>query len=104
MIYNIPSMTKSSIHIETVSKLTEIDNMIGIKDSSADHLFLLKLIRLREKRPDFKIVIGKSHFWTAGILSGADGALDGISNLIPGMCGRLYDTIQSGDLREVFGL
>ncbi|NOY78521.1 MAG: dihydrodipicolinate synthase family protein [Calditrichaeota bacterium] len=104
MIYNIPSMTKSNVHIETVSRLMEIDNIIGIKDSSVDYLFLLKLVRLKEKRPDFKIFIGKSHFWTAGILSGADGALDGISNLIPGLCVKLYDTIQFGNPKEAFAL
>jgi len=59
-------------------------------------------LRLKEKRPDFKIFIGKSHFWTAGILSGADGALDGISNLIPGLCVQLYNTIEKGDAREAF--
>lgn len=102
MIYNIPSMTKTPVQIETVSKLMEEENIIGIKDSSVDYLFLLQLIRLKEKRPDFKIFIGKSHFWTAGILSGADGALDGISNLIPGLCVNLYNTIVLGDPREAF--
>ncbi len=102
MIYNIPSTTKTPVQIDTVAHLMEEENIIGIKDSSVDYLFLLQLIRLKEKRPDFKIFIGKSHFWTAGILSGADGALDGISNLIPGLCVQLYDTIQDGDAREAF--
>ncbi len=102
MIYNIPSTTKTAVHIDTVARLMEEENIIGIKDSSVDYLFLLKLIRLKEKRPDFKIFIGKSHFWTAGILSGADGALDGISNLIPGLCVHLYDTIQKGEIKKAF--
>jgi dihydrodipicolinate synthase/N-acetylneuraminate lyase len=34
--------------------------------------------------------------WTAGILSGADGGLDGISNVIPNLCAKLYDKIRSG--------
>jgi 4-hydroxy-tetrahydrodipicolinate synthase len=102
MIYNIPSMTKTPVSIDTVEALLEEENIIGIKDSSVDYLFLLQLIRLKEKRPDFKIFIGKSHFWTAGILSGADGALDGISNLIPNLCVQLYNTIENGDAREAF--
>ncbi len=104
MIYNIPSMTKTLVHIETVAALMEVDNIIGIKDSSVDYLFLLQLIRLKKRRPDFKIFIGKSHFWTAGILSGADGALDGISNLIPGLCVDLYRQIQNGEPRKAFQL
>ncbi|MBC8182924.1 dihydrodipicolinate synthase family protein [candidate division KSB1 bacterium] len=96
MIYNIPFTTQAPIAIDTIERLLHFENLIGIKDSSVDYVFLLNLIKLKEQRPDFKIFIGKSHLWTAGILSGADGGLDGISNVIPGLCVKLYDKIKSG--------
>lgn len=104
MLYNIPSMTKAPIAIDTVSKLMAIDNIVGIKDSSVDFLYLLELIRLKAQREDFKIFIGKSHLWTAGIFSGADGALDGISNLVPGLCVQLYETMLRGEAQKAFAL
>ena len=96
MLYNIPSTTKAHIELDTVRTLMQQENIIGIKDSSVDYVFLLNLIELKKYRPDFYIFIGKSHMWTAGIMSGADGGLDGISNLIPDLCVQLYETIKDG--------
>ena len=95
MLYNIPSTTKAFLNIETVKKLMMLDNIVGIKDSSVDFCYLMNLIELKRIRPEFRIFIGKSHMWASGILSGADGGLDGISNLIPGHCVKLYDAIKA---------
>lgn len=97
MLYNIPWTTKASISINTVRELMKFESLIGIKDSSADYVYIQNLIVLKFKhRPDFKIFIGKSQIWTSGILSGADGGLDGISNLIPQKCVNLYNKIKDG--------
>ncbi len=93
MLYNIPSTTKTFISLDTVRRLIQNDRIIGIKDSSVDFVFLQNLIELKKERADFRIFIGKSNLWAAGILSGADGGLDGISNLIPGKCVELYNRI-----------
>lgn len=103
MLYNIPFTTQAPIGLETIQRLLDIDKIIGIKDSSVDFVFLGNLIKLKNTRPDFKIFVGKSHLWTAGILSGADGGLDGISNLIPKHCVRLYDDIKAGS-KNVYSL
>lgn len=103
MLYNIPFTTQAPIGLETIQRLLDFENIIGIKDSSVDFVFLGNLIRLKNIRPDFKIFVGKSHLWTAGILSGADGGLDGISNLIPKHCVRLYNEIKAGS-KNIFDL
>jgi 2-dehydro-3-deoxy-D-pentonate aldolase len=103
MIYNIPSTTQSALTLESVRKLMQIENIIGIKDSSVDFVFLQYLIDLKRDRPDFKILIGKSHFWAAGILAGADGGLDGISNVIPRQCVELYNACMNKE-QNIFDL
>jgi len=103
MLYNIPLTTKAPIALETIIKLLEFENIIGIKDSTGDLAFLQKLIELKYVRHDFKIFVGKSQLWGAGILSGADGGLDGISNLIPGHCVRFYQAIKANS-EKVFEL
>lgn len=95
MLYNIPFTTQAPLTIESVKKLMDVENIIGIKDSSVDYVFLLNLIELKKDRPEFSIFIGKTHMWAAGILSGADGGLDGISNLIPKHCVNLYNAIKN---------
>ena len=103
MLYNIPFTTQAPIALKTIQRLLDFDTIIGIKDSSVDFVFLQNLIELKHIRPDFKIFVGKSNLWTAGILSGADGGLDGISNLIPKHCVRLYNEIKA-DSKNVFDL
>ncbi|NOY57649.1 MAG: dihydrodipicolinate synthase family protein [Calditrichaeota bacterium] len=103
MLYNIPFTTQAPIALKTIQRLLEFETIIGIKDSSVDFVFLGNLITLKAIRPDFKIFVGKSHLWTGGILSGADGGLDGISNLIPEHCVRLYDEIKAGS-ENIFDL
>ncbi len=98
LLYNIPFTTQAPLSLDTVKTLMQIENIVGIKDSSVDWVFLMNLIELkRNHRPDFRVFIGKSHMWTAGILSGADGGLDGISNIIPHRCVKLYNGICNGD-------
>ena len=103
MIYNIPSTTQSALTLDSMRELMQVENIIGIKDSSVDFVFLQYLIDLKQERPDFKILIGKSHFWAAGILAGADGGLDGISNVIPGQCVQLYNACVNKD-QNIFEL
>jgi len=105
MLYNIPSTTKTAIEPDTVRRLMSLDQIVGIKDSSMSYLYLLRLIEMkRELRPDFRIFIGKTQLWTAGVAAGADGMLDGISNLIPGLSGRLFRLVEAGRLAEAFKL
>lgn len=101
MLYNNPPLTKSSIDMQTVRELMQFENIIGIKESSADYLYLTQMIQLKkELRPEFRIFIGKAFLWTAGITAGADGMLDTICNLIPGLAGKLYRLLKSGNLPE----
>jgi len=104
LLYNIPGTTKIAISLEVVRQLMKNENIIGIKDSSVDFLNLIGLIELKQIRPDFKIFIGKSHLWTSGILEGADGGLDGLSNLVPGLCVQLYNLISEQKTVEAYAL
>lgn len=104
MIYDIPSTTKIKLPLSAIIELMKNERIIGIKDSSVDFLNLVELIDLKKFRPEFKIFIGKSHLWTGGILEGADGGLDGLSNLVPGLCVKLYDLIMKQNISEAYTL
>jgi len=101
LLYNIPFTTQAPIALETIKQLLDFEKIIGIKDSSVDYVFLQNLIELKNIRKDFKIFIGKTHMWAAGVLSGADGGLDGISNVIPEKCVELYRRIKN-EMKDVF--
>jgi len=97
-IYNLPMVVGVGISIAVLLELLELEDVAGIKDSSADFVYLTRLVELKKRRPDFRIFIGKSHLWAAGIWSGADGGLDGVSNVAPALCVQLFEALESGDL------
>src|SRR5262247_446911 len=57
-LYNIP-MFASPIDVPTIKRLAEFPRIIGIKDSSGDVAFMMRLIAaVRPMRPDFSFLTG----------------------------------------------
>jgi 4-hydroxy-tetrahydrodipicolinate synthase len=104
ILYNIPSLTKQPIAVETVRELLKHPNIIAIKDSSVDYVNLIELIKLKKEFPSFRVFVGKTHMFTPCLLAGGDGGVDGISNLIPERCVHLVELIKSGKIIEAYRL
>ncbi|MDZ7373385.1 MAG: dihydrodipicolinate synthase family protein [candidate division KSB1 bacterium] len=103
-VYNLPMVVGASISLAVLEELVTHPQIAGIKDSSADFVYLTRLIELKQRRPDFRIFIGKSHLWAAGIWRGADGGLDGVSNVVPRLCVELFEAVEAGDLGRALEL
>lgn len=74
LIYNIPYRTGRNIENETIYKLAELKNIIGLKDSCGDLKQTMEL--LLHPPADFSILTGEdSHFYTTLLLGGAGGIL-----------------------------
>ncbi len=58
MLYNMPSLTKVWFDFESLQKLTDLERIVGIKDSSGDLDYFGRLMNLRDLRPDWSIMIG----------------------------------------------
>src|SRR5256714_7821520 len=57
-LYNIP-MFASPIDVPTIRRLSELEKIIGIKDSSGDVAFMGRMINaVRPQRPDFTFLTG----------------------------------------------
>jgi 4-hydroxy-tetrahydrodipicolinate synthase len=90
VIYNIPSTTKVMLAPDTVARISEIPNVIGIKDSSGDLTHVLKLLSLLRGRDGFSLLVGIPPIAGAAMLYGADGAVPGIANVDPRVMLDLY--------------
>ena len=67
--------------LETVSKLAEEKNIVGIKNSMED---MLRLSRLIDETPDdFEVIIGSDNILMPAILYGAKGSVSGNANVFP---------------------
>ena len=96
-LYNIPMTTKMSIPIETVEALSAHPLVAGIKDSERDAARMEHLIGRFKERVDFSYFVGPSALALEGLSMGADGFVPGAGNVMPEVCRRLMDCVESGD-------
>lgn len=102
VIYNIPVTAKTFIKPHVVAQLADAcDNIVGIKDSSADWVNFLNLSALLGEREDFSIMIGSHFLLGAAVLFGAEGGIISISNVVPKEAVALYNAAKERDIGEV---
>lgn len=82
ILYNIPRNTGYNIPIPVVKRLAEIDNIVGIKDSSGD-MELLKQYQTIANNNKFQVLIGSDSKIYPAYKEGVRAAIAGTSNLIP---------------------
>lgn len=97
VLYNMPSLTKVWFEIETLERLSGLNNIIGVKDSSGDLDYFARLVRLREQRPDWSIMIGPEHLLPEAIQLGGQGGVAGGANVFPRMFVACYEAAIAGD-------
>lgn len=103
ILYNIQGRTGINMTPETVAKLAEHPNIVGIKEASGN---LEQMSRIRELCPKDFILLSGDDTLTLPILSiGGDGVISVITNLIPGEIARMVRDYREGRLdaaRETF--
>ena len=96
ILYNIPGRTGANLEVETVEKLSEIKNIVGIKDSSGNFNNLLKYI---EATPDdFAVLSGNDSLILWNLLAGGKGGISGCANIVPKEVVAIYERFIAGDL------
>lgn len=99
-LYNMPSHTKVFFEPPTVLAASQIKNIVGLKDSSANMVYFHKLRLLFEKRDDFTLLVGPEELLAETVLLGGHGGVCGGANLYPKLYVDLYNAAQAGDLEK----
>jgi len=103
-LYNIP-MFASPIDVQTLRRLAEFERIVGIKDSTGDVAFMMRMIAaVRPHRPDFTFLTGWDCVLVPMLLVGADGGTNAASNVVPSLMRRLYDLFRGGNLDSAMRL
>jgi 4-hydroxy-tetrahydrodipicolinate synthase len=80
-MYNVPGRTASNMLPETVARLSEIENIIGIKEAAGDIVQAMKMI---EATPDdFLIISGDDMITLPMVLAGGHGVISVIGQGFP---------------------
>jgi len=99
LLYNNPPKTSVSLSSSAVSKLAEVRNIVGIKDSSGDLTVTGEFIRLTQHIDDFSVLIGRDTLIYGALCYGATGAIASCANIAPRLCVDIYERFCAGDLQ-----
>jgi dihydrodipicolinate synthase/N-acetylneuraminate lyase len=87
----------AGLKIDTLLTLSKHPKIVGIKDSSGDLEYFEKVFRLKEQRPDWTIMMGPEHLVPKAIKMGADGGVNGGSNVEPELFVSVFKPDMQGD-------
>jgi 4-hydroxy-tetrahydrodipicolinate synthase len=103
-LYNIP-MFASPIDVPTIRRLAEFERIVGIKDSSGDLAFMMRMIAaVRPARPDFSFLTGWEAVLVPMLLVGADGGTHATSGVVPELTRLLFDLAGARQLDQAMKL
>lgn len=103
-LYNMPSHTKLHFEPETIARLLQIPNVVGLKDSSGQMIYFHKVRQLIAARPDFALLMGPEELLADAVLFGGHGGVCGGANIAPRLYVDLYEAATCGDLPRVRAL
>lgn len=98
IMYNNKPKTNVTIEPATAARLAEIDNIIGVKDSTGDMTNTIEYIRLTRGNDNFHVLVGRDTLIYTGLCCGAAGSIASCANVAPRLVADIYDKYKAGDL------
>ena len=102
ILYSMPALTGIKIEPETAARLSEHENIIGIKDSSADLDGLRETIKLVRK--DFAVLTGNGTVLNQALSAGACGGILAVGCVAPAVCLEIFRAVSSGESERASSL
>lgn len=97
-LYNVPGRTGVNLKPDTVLRLAQHPNIVGIKESSGDLAQVQHL--LLGRREGFRVLSGEDWMTLAILAAGGDGLVSVASNEIPRLMSRLVRQALRGEMAE----
>jgi 4-hydroxy-tetrahydrodipicolinate synthase len=95
ILYNVPGRTGVDMSVDTITKLANIPNIIGVKDATGDLNIAKSLI---EKCPEsFILLSGDDGTAIDFILLGGHGGISVTANVVPEILSKAYDLAIRGN-------
>jgi 4-hydroxy-tetrahydrodipicolinate synthase len=98
ILHDIPSRTIRELADETLARLAEQGQFIGLRDGGGD---VARPIRLSSRLPpEFRLLSGDDATALAFIASGGAGCISMISNIAPDLCEAIFTNCREGRLQS----
>lgn len=98
ILYNVPSRTGVNIYPATYKRLSEIDNIVAVKEASGNFSQMAKIAALCKN--DLAIYSGNDDQITSSLALGAKGVISVLSNILPNETHTLCTSYFFGNSEE----
>ena len=98
LLYNIPQCTLGVLNSNVVEDLAELDNVVGIKDSSGSVPYILELIQ--KLKGKIEVIIGADENFLSAVVAGSNAAIMASANVIPHIWLEIMKLAKSGKVEE----
>ena len=95
LLYSMPPLTGIKIEPETVARLSEHSNIIGVKDSSNDIESFIRTVKLCAA--DFAVLTGNGTVLLDALRAGATGAILAVGCAVPEVCVEIMRAFNAGE-------
>ena len=98
MLYDFPAFTHWEMSPELISRLSRIENVVGIKETAP--LEKVEQVIKIEKQEPFNTFTGISFIFLEALKLGAAGVICIIPNIAPREVAAIYDSFKAGDMEK----
>jgi 4-hydroxy-tetrahydrodipicolinate synthase len=98
IIYNIPPRSVIDMSVETMKRVFELKNVVGVKDATGN-VARISLQR-QSMGPGFIQLSGEDMTALACMAAGAHGCISVVANVAPALCAELMEAVFKGDYRH----
>lgn len=100
LLYNNPARTGGvKFSAQLVEKLAQIENIVGMKDSSGDLTLTTEYIQKTRGR-NFYVLAGRDTLILATLLYGGSGSIAATANVAPRLVASIYDYFVKGEIEK----
>ncbi len=94
LLYNYPAVTGVNLLPETVGRLSEHPNIVGIKETGSDTAQVAGYVAA--SRPTFTVIAGSMPTFYPSLCVGAAGAILALACVAPAVCITIFDAFRDG--------
>jgi 4-hydroxy-tetrahydrodipicolinate synthase len=97
ILHDMPSRTIRELADDTLARLAERRQFIGLRDGAGD---ITRPLRLSGRLPSgFRLMSGDDATALAYVAAGGDGCISTVANVTPDLCGAIHSSLRQGRLQ-----
>jgi len=95
ILYSMPDLTGIKIEPETAARLSEHENIIGLKDSSNEVAKMRETVQMASE--GFAVTVGNGTVFCEALQVGAIGGILAVGCVVPELCLEIYRAVKAGE-------